>query len=87
MNEIASPNGYALPVGCIPYASLNESQTISYISEAAKEMAAQGMHIEGNYIVACTLAITNIIVYIGFVNNGEYNVFRYKEYTHPLSIF
>lgn len=27
------------------------------------------------------------VLYTGFMSNGEYNVFRYKGYTRPLSIF
>lgn len=38
---------YALPLCCIPYVGLNESQARSHIHKVAKEMSEQGMHVEG----------------------------------------
>ena len=40
---------YALPVSCIPYVGLNETQARSHISTVAEEMSKCGMHVEGQF--------------------------------------
>jgi len=76
---------YALPISCIPYVGLTETRARAHISQVVKQMCKQGLLVEGifcNFIVPDTL-----YNYIGFVSNGEYNVFRHKGYTRPLSVF
>ena len=81
---------YALPISCIPYASLSEGKARTVISEIVKEMCKRGMKVAG----MCTTKISCLFLFtltfctsLGFVSNGEYNTFRSKGYTRPLSIF
>lgn len=82
---------YAMPICCIPYVGLSESQAREHINTVVREMVARNMKVAGTYImvkVCVNLIHTwNASGLIGFVSNGEYNVFRYKGYTRPLSVF
>ena len=77
---------YALPVSCIPYTGLAEGKARKIINMVVKEMCKHGMKVEGVYQFypfVCLMCYFNY----GFVSNGEYNTFRSKGYTRPLSIF
>ena len=43
-------NPYALPGHCVPYASLNQQQIRSVVTEVAVAMENRGMHVIGKYI-------------------------------------
>ena len=44
---------YALPGQYIPYASLNQQQIRSVVTEVAVAMKNRGMHVSGKYIYIC----------------------------------
>lgn len=78
---------YALPICCMPYVSLNESQARAHINLVIEEMVKRNMKVAGKQ---CDCGYLSFELYyfarVGFVSNGEYNVFRAKGYSRPLSI-
>lgn len=48
-SELRDKKPYALPVQCLPYAGLKESDIRRIVSELIKEMVAQGMKVAGKY--------------------------------------
>lgn len=79
---------YALPIQCVPYTSLKEVDMRRLINTIVQEMVSLGMKVAGmlythNYAV---FLYKSILVCVGFVSKGEYNYFRSRGYTRPLSI-
>ena len=69
---------YALPISCIPYASLSEGKARAVISEIVKEMCKRGMKVAGMCTtnISCLFLFTSTVcTLLGFVSNGEYNTF------------
>lgn len=76
---------YAVPVSCIPYASMQASQARVIVNDVIKEMHQRNMKVAGR-IDNIHIITYNNMLHAGFVSDGEYNSFRYKGYTRPLSI-
>lgn len=88
----------ALPVQCMPYASLTEAHIRRLISKLLKEMVGLGMKVAGeelhiiflymfpnwNYNNKCIFHRYHAL--LGFVSDGEFNYMRSKGYTLPLSV-
>ena len=81
---------YALPISCIPYASLSEEKARTVISEIVKAMCKHGMKVDGMCTtkISCLFLFTSTVcTSLGFVSNREYNTFRSKGCTRLISIF
>lgn len=80
---------YALPVSCIPYGSLTESKARNHIKTIIAEMHKRNMKVAGKLYIGNLWFYNDyflVIKCVGFVSNGEYNVFRTKGFSRPLSI-
>ena len=76
---------YALPVCCLAYSGLSEATARTHISAVIKEMQKRDMKVEGTPL-PCGFLMCIFHCSSGFVSNGEYNNFRVKGYTRPLSV-
>ena len=79
---------YALPVQCLPYAGLKESDIRRLVSALVRKMISCGMEVSGKAPLPVTLYCLYIhtLYYVGFVSNGEFNYLRTKGYTRQLSV-
>ena len=88
---------YALPVQCLPYKGLKDSEIWDIGNKVIQEMHKRGMKVAGMFCMYnacpctcmcdCYVHVLKIIVYAGFVTNGEWNSNRTKGNTRPLSVF
>lgn len=77
---------YALPVQCIPYAGLKETDLRRLINDLCREMVSLGMDVSGKELPTQIVLTILYIHPIGFVSDGEFNFLRAKGYTRPLSV-
>ena len=77
---------YALPVQCIPYAGLKETDIFRLVSALAKEMVSHGMNVAGKHFVSIPLCSELTIFAIGFVSNSEFNYLRTKGWVHTPTV-
>ena len=76
---------YAVPVQCVPYAGLKESDMRNLVSTLCRNMIQCGMKVSGMFNGYCMTQIF-ILMILGFVSDGEFNYLRTKGYTRPLSV-
>ena len=76
---------YALPLCCTPYHSLTEEQARAHINSVITAMKKKNMKVAGLLLFIYLFIIICKFI-LGFVSNGEYNVFKTKGYTRPLSV-
>lgn len=86
-SELRNKKPYAVPIQCLPYAGLKETDMRSMV---VQEMVKQGMKVAGKYVYSKDLyrqvSFTVVCSTVGFVTNGEFNYMRSKGYTRPLSM-
>ena len=86
-SELRNSKPYAIPVQCLPYASLKERDIRHMVNSLIEEMVKLGMNVAGEYIlVLFTVLLVPRCTSAGFVSNGEFNYMRSKGYTRPLSV-
>lgn len=86
-SELRNKKPYALPIQCLPYAGLKEKDVRRIVTDVVKEMKSRKMKVRGKELPykKCVLADVFILLYIGFLSNGEFNYLRTKGYTRPNS--
>ena len=89
-SELRNKKPYAVPIQCLPYAGLKETNMRSMVRLVVQEMVKQGMKVAGKYVYSKTFiskgSFTVVCCIVGFVTNGEFNYMRSKGYTRPLSV-
>lgn len=83
---------YALPVQCIPYSSLTAVAARDIINSVIKIMKSKGMDVAGIHEVNTRphvpIKLMDALMNIaGLVTDGEFNTFRARGSTRPVSIF
>ena len=89
-SELRNKKPYALPIQCLPYAGLKETNIRSMVRLVVQEMVKEGMKVAGKYVYSedlyCQGSFTVMCCIVGFVTNAEFNYMRSTGYTRPLSV-